>query len=197
MNYTQQYQQLRKQGLYEPYEEDSETAKAISEAWRINLKRDADERKAGFLSQSDSSVPLQLRTAIVALTSGMALKDWSNVAEAIAMLQYVELLEQKTEEVRNPEGRVLSTIYICPVCAGLFDIPDLVHCFDCDHHYESEGGKCHNCQSENLYKMAPTKLTLDESLVLAEWSQERGYKRGVNILMLPGGAVYEGGVRVK
>lgn len=92
--------------------------------------------------------------------------------------------------------------WVCPVCGGLFDSREfepgnpVVHCLDCDHHYPLDGKRCHNCQSRATRTVAcvPTALTLGQVTELINWSRRNGYRRGVEVLELPGGRRYVGGL---
>ncbi len=91
--------------------------------------------------------------------------------------------------------------YLCPVCGDFFTASDIKeaggniqHCLDCNHHYPSESGKCHNCCSKRLIASVPTALTVNQALELTAWSEANGYRRGVSEVYLPDGRRFIGGL---
>ena len=59
----------------------------MTAARKTNAKRDASERKAGFAAESDLHPFVQVRTAMMAIEAGITTEDWSNIAEAQAILE--------------------------------------------------------------------------------------------------------------
>lgn len=66
--------------------------KIMQKARKINAKRDAIDRKAGFGAPPDGPLDLYIRTAMGAINAGISLEDWDCIAEGQAMLEEIELI---------------------------------------------------------------------------------------------------------
>lgn len=83
---------------YEPAVKNSKAGRLIAKARKTNDERDAMD---GF---PHAPHPEQLRTAIEALGAGVKTEDWSCVAEALCIVQDVEL------EIRLRPARVITAV---------------------------------------------------------------------------------------
>ncbi|KKW13318.1 MAG: hypothetical protein UY48_C0002G0009 [Candidatus Gottesmanbacteria bacterium GW2011_GWB1_49_7] len=82
----------------------------MDKARQVNRQRDVDERVPGVLPEREHPLPVRLRTAISAVSSGIARGDWGSVAEGLDLLQAAEwdlrerLLELQREDEADSVG---------------------------------------------------------------------------------------------
>lgn len=73
-----------------------ENERLMQDARNTNHNRDLVDRKNGFAAPGDTTIDLHLRTAISAISTGVNMRDWTCVAEGLAMLQDAEVRARTT-----------------------------------------------------------------------------------------------------
>lgn len=74
----------------------------------------------------------------------------------------------------------MDRIYICPVCADLFENRQVRHCMNCDSHILEEG-YCKYCYTDNpeTFRVQPTTLKYDDVPTLCNWDKAHKRRRGM------------------
>ena len=74
---------------------DPNTLQIVAKAVKTNAHRDRMDAESGFLPPKDCPTDVFLRTAMVAIHTGLEQHDWDCVAEGYAMLQNIHTSIQK------------------------------------------------------------------------------------------------------